>query len=85
MEVFFLMLLISITYLLGLYLSFQKGKKYQFENDKKMLDKLKNNEQLLDVVYNHFNLKNKSIKVEINIDKMIAEQYRNRIFDNTKS
>jgi len=44
MEVFFLMLLISITYLLGLYLSFQKGKKYQFENDKKMLDKLKNNE-----------------------------------------
>jgi len=57
MEVFFVMLLLIIIYLVGLYLSFEKGKKYQFQKDKEMLDKLKNDEQLLDVVYNHFNLK----------------------------
>lgn len=84
MEVFFVMLLLIIIYLVGLYLSFEKGKKYQFQKDKEMLDKLKNDEQLLDVVYNHFNLKKKSIKFEINIDKVIAEQYRKLIYDNSK-
>jgi cbb3-type cytochrome oxidase subunit 3 len=84
MEVFFVMLLMIIIYLVGLYLSFEKGKKYQFQNDKEMLDKLKNDEQLLDVVYNHFNLKKKSIKFEINIDKVIAAQYRKKFYDNSK-
>jgi cbb3-type cytochrome oxidase subunit 3 len=85
MEIFFLMLLMIIIYLAGLYFYFEKGKKYQFQKDKEMLDKLKNDEQLLDVVYNHFNLKKKSIKFEINIDKVIAAQYRNRLNDKTKS
>lgn len=54
----FLMLAFILVLNIGVYV----GKKVQFDNDKKLLNIARNDEQLLDIVYNHYELikKNKN-------------------------
>lgn len=51
-----------IAFILVLNIGVYIGKKVQFDNDKKLFNIARNDEQLLDIVYNHYELikKNKN-------------------------
>ena len=70
MEIF-----LTMIFIVCIYLSFRAGKKIQYENDKELFNSTKNDAQLVDVVYNHFEL---DIKKELTEQEIMAEVYKDR-------
>jgi len=70
-----MILFLTMVFIGCVYLSFRVGKKTQYENDKELFNTTKNDEQLLDVVYNHFGLE---VKKELTDQEIMAEVYKDR-------